>query len=331
MQPHLGLADATYDALCDSVDTVLHNGALVNHALTYPQLFEPNVLGTVELIRLCLRRRKKALTFVSTVGVPAGADHTVTETETGSMLWQQRPIDQGYASGYGTSKWAAEVLLEQLAEVHGIPVNVVRSGMIMAHTRLRGQVNTTDFVTRLLTGLIHTGVRPPSFYGQDGRHHFDGIPVDVVAASISAIARKERRGHQLFHAINTHDDAFSLDSFADAIASAGYPIHPADSYEAWYKQFSAGLKQLERSVRDTTPYPILFQWQAPADSPGDTPMTNVRFRERVRRLTSYGDIPQLDEAFMHTTLRHMVARGLVPEAPSARKGAERSRAALPSI
>ena len=35
--------------LATSVDAMVHNGALVNHAFTYEQLFEPNVLGSVEV------------------------------------------------------------------------------------------------------------------------------------------------------------------------------------------------------------------------------------------------------------------------------------------
>ncbi len=38
-----------YQQLCSDVDTIIHNGALVNHAYSYEQLFEPNVLGTVEV------------------------------------------------------------------------------------------------------------------------------------------------------------------------------------------------------------------------------------------------------------------------------------------
>ena len=41
-----------YQQLCSEVDTIVHNGALVNHAYSYEQLFEPNVLGTVEVSSL---------------------------------------------------------------------------------------------------------------------------------------------------------------------------------------------------------------------------------------------------------------------------------------
>ena len=51
-QPNLGLEEGVYQQLCSDVDTVVHNGALVNHAYSYEQLFEPNVLGTVEVSTL---------------------------------------------------------------------------------------------------------------------------------------------------------------------------------------------------------------------------------------------------------------------------------------
>jgi len=48
-KPNLGLKPDVYRELAQSLDTVIHNGALVNHAFTYEQLFEPNVLGSLEV------------------------------------------------------------------------------------------------------------------------------------------------------------------------------------------------------------------------------------------------------------------------------------------
>ena len=48
-RPRLGLKPDVYQELAQSLDTVIHNGALVNHAFTYEQLFEPNVLGSLEV------------------------------------------------------------------------------------------------------------------------------------------------------------------------------------------------------------------------------------------------------------------------------------------
>ena len=56
-QPNLGLKSEVYSRLEQSLDTIIHNGALVNHALSYEQLFEPNVLGSLE-VRQCAPTRK---------------------------------------------------------------------------------------------------------------------------------------------------------------------------------------------------------------------------------------------------------------------------------
>ena len=64
-KPSLGLEPDVYASLAAEVDTVVHNGALVNHAYSYQQQFEPNVLGTVEVRALGtgfkVRRRHEPL------------------------------------------------------------------------------------------------------------------------------------------------------------------------------------------------------------------------------------------------------------------------------
>ena len=52
-------------ALAASVDTIIHNEALTDYSLPYRKLFRPNVLGTVNVIRLALTLRAKALAFIS--------------------------------------------------------------------------------------------------------------------------------------------------------------------------------------------------------------------------------------------------------------------------
>ncbi len=55
----------------------------------------------VQVMRLALNKRKKALGFLSTVGVVAGLDHpeAVLESEDGPSLCSEHPGDGGYAVG----------------------------------------------------------------------------------------------------------------------------------------------------------------------------------------------------------------------------------------
>jgi nucleoside-diphosphate-sugar epimerase len=98
---NLGLKPEVYARLAAEVDTIVHNGALVNHAFSYRQLFEPNVLGTVEVMKLAVATRIKALTFISSVGVAGGLDHPapMSEEEVGTKLCTEHPGDGGYALG----------------------------------------------------------------------------------------------------------------------------------------------------------------------------------------------------------------------------------------
>ena len=61
MKPRFGLEDEVYTRLEEEVDPIVHNGALVNHALGYEQLFEPNVLGTLAVLRLAIAHRLKSI------------------------------------------------------------------------------------------------------------------------------------------------------------------------------------------------------------------------------------------------------------------------------
>lgn len=45
-QPHLGLSEEVWERLSLTLDTIMHAGALVNHAFSYEDLYLPNVLGT---------------------------------------------------------------------------------------------------------------------------------------------------------------------------------------------------------------------------------------------------------------------------------------------
>jgi fatty acid CoA ligase FadD9 len=325
MKPRFGLPDAVYDRLCDEVDGIVHNGALVNHAFSYRDLFEPNVLGTVEIIRLALRRRLKPIGYVSTVGVASGLDRRdpVREDEDGRSLWKERPIDGGYAVGYATSKWAGEVLLHDLADRFGVPVSVFRCSMIMPHREYVGQVNTGDFLTRLLVGLVDTGVAPRSFYADvAGPHHFDGLPVDFVSRSIASISGDHREGYATFHVTNPHwDDGVSLDAMAEWIRTAGYKVKQIDEYGRWLEAFRARLEALSPAQKQRSPLPILHQWAQPMhrEQRFDTRRIEQRLHEIASRpgAQPFVGIPRLTETYIHKYLNDMVAARLI-EGPGRR-------------
>ncbi|MUM19303.1 AMP-binding protein [Mycobacterium sp. CBMA271] len=298
----LGLTQDVWRKLATDVDLIVHSGALVNHVLPYSQLFGPNVAGTAEIIKLALSERLKPVTYLSTVGI---ADQIpVTQFEEDSdvrVMSAVREINDGYANGYGNSKWAGEVLLREAHDLAGLPVRVFRSDMILAHSRYHGQLNVTDVFTRTIQSLLLTGVAPKSFYELDAdgnrqRAHYDGVPGDFTAASITAIGGVGVvDGYRSFDVFNPHHDGVSLDTFVDWLIEAGYKIVRIDDYAQWLSRFETALKSLPEQQRQQSVLPLLKMYEKPQLAIDGSALPTAEFSGAVREaeVGGGGEIPHV--------------------------------------
>ncbi len=330
-RPQLGLSNANYDRLAREVDTVLHAGALVNHALTYRHLFEPNVFGTVEILRLALKHRPKRVNYISTIGIMDASNpiEGLLETEDVRTLWPERELSTDYASGYGNSKWASEVLIRNFYDQYHFPVNVFRPDMIMPSEVFRSQINVPDLLTRLLCSVIYTGIVPQSFYEANGqgsgdslKPHFDGMPVGFIASAITRICCDVgQQKYSTYNISNPHwNDGISLDRIMDWVESGGYPLKRMNNYYEWYIQIREKLKVLSTKDEKRSQYsslPILNQWEKPLPFSDGREVDATEFRKKVRQLKPAGvtDIPYLTENFIHKYLADMVDLELIGPPP----------------
>jgi len=316
--PHLGLDTATWRRLAETVDLIVDPAALVNHLLPYPELFGPNVVGTAELLALALSSRMKPIAYVSSVGV--GAATLTGELEEDAdirELCPSRPVDDHYASGYATSKWASEVLLRDAHARFGLPVSVFRCDMLMAEPRYRGQLNVPDLVTRLILSLAATGVAPESFYVPDAdggraRSHFDGLPVDFVAEAIASLAT-HGEGFRTYNVVNPHDDGIGLDEYADWIDAAGYPLERIADHGAWFDRFEMALQNLPEAQRKASVLPIIDtqRHQLPPQRGTFAPADRFGAAVAEAQIGVHGAIPHIDEAIIAKYLTDLEALGLL--------------------
>lgn len=301
-EPQLGLDDRTWQRLSEEVDVIVHAGALVNHVLPYNHLFDANVVGTAELIRLALTDRIKPFTYISSVAVATSRDGQPAldeDSDVRSAIPVQR-VAEGYASGYATSKWAGEVLLREAHERCGLPVTTFRSNMILAHSRYQGQLNVPDAFTRLLFSLISTGIAPHSFYrtvdaGEPRRAHYDGLPVDFTAAAVVALSARAETTYETFSLVNPHDDGVSLDTFVDWLNEAGHPIRRVADYDGWFSRFEAALRALPEKQRQHSLLPLLHGYAQPEEIVQGSAIPSARFRAAVRDagVGPAGDVPHV--------------------------------------
>ncbi|MFI8962651.1 carboxylic acid reductase [Streptomyces sp. NPDC053493] len=308
-QPRLGLDEETWDRLAGEVDLIVHAGALVNHVLPYTELFEANVLGTAEIVRLALTRRMKAVTYISSVAVATARQDlpALDESADVRLAMPVQPVDGGYAGGYATSKWAGEVLLREAHDLCGLPVTTFRSNMILAHSRYGGQLNVPDMFSRLLFSVLATGIAPRSFYRADAadapasaaRAHYDGLPVDFTAAAVVALGAGLRAdgaaGYRTFSLVNPNDDGVSLDTITDWLTELGHRVERVEDHADWYVRFEAAMRALPEAQRQHSALPILHGFERPEQPVAGSVIPSDRFRAEVRAgaIAGHTDIPSL--------------------------------------
>ncbi|OBF19238.1 oxidoreductase [Mycobacterium kubicae] len=320
-EPNLGLDQATWERLAQTVDMIVHPAALVNHVLPYDQLFGPNVVGTAELIRLAITARIKPVTYLSTVAVampvPAGKFDEDGDIREISAV---RPVDSSYANGYANSKWAGEVLLREAHDLCGLPVAVFRSDMILAHSQFAGQLNVPDMFTRLIFSLLVTGIAPWSFYqsddpGRRARAHYDGLPADFVAESVTTLGEDSAEAgmYRSFDVMNPHDDGVSLDVFVDWLIAAGHDIRRIDDYDQWRGRFETALRALPDKQRQYSVLPLLEAYRQPERPLRGAPAPTDVFREAVQaaKIGPDQDIPHLSPALIDKYVADLQLLGLI--------------------
>ncbi|KUI19979.1 carboxylic acid reductase [Mycobacterium sp. GA-2829] len=326
-EPNLGLAQDVWQRLADTVDLIVDPAALVNHVLPYSQLFGPNVVGTAELIRLALTTRIKPFTYVSTIGVGAGIEPgRFTEDDDIRVASASRIVDDnpttGYANGYGNSKWAGEVLLREAHELCGLPVAVFRCDMILADTTYAGQLNLPDMFTRMMLSLVATGIAPKSFYELDSdgnrqRSHYDGLPVEFIAESISTLGAQavseSGAGFATYHVMNPYDDGIGLDEFVDWLVDAGYRIDRIDDYATWLQRFETAVRGLPDRTRQYSLLPLLHNYQRPSYPINGSIAPTDRFRAAVQeaKIGPDKDIPHVTPAVIVKYATDLELLGLV--------------------
>jgi fatty acid CoA ligase FadD9 len=313
------LDKATWQRLADTVDFIVDPAALVNHVLPYSELFGPNALGTAELIRIALTTKIKPFAYVSTIGVGDQIEPgTFVEDADVRTMSATRAINDSYANGYGTSKWAGEVLLREAHDLAGLPVSVFRCDMILADTTYAGQLNLPDMFTRMMFSLVATGIAPGSFYQLDAEgkrqaSHYDGLPVEFIAEAISTLGAHVQDGFATYHVMNPYDDGIGMDTFVDWLVEAGYKIERVDDYAEWLSRFETTLRGLPDRQRQASLLPLLHNYQHP-ETPlnGSIAPTEV-FRAAVQdaKIGADKDIPHVSAPVIVKYITDLQLLGLI--------------------
>jgi thioester reductase-like protein len=168
-EPHLGIGEAAFQRLAESIDAIVHNGALVNYVRTYDALRPANVGGTWELLRLAMTSHRKAFHLVSSTFIYGWSTLPVVGE------WDANEAMSGLDFGYSQTKWVAEQLVLE-AQRQGLDVRIYRPSLI-SPTRA-GFGSSEDILVRLTAFMIQHGVAVNAY------NQISLLPADLVADHI---------------------------------------------------------------------------------------------------------------------------------------------------
>ncbi len=227
-KPYFGLSSAAFKTLANTVESIFHSGAWVNHVYPYDMLKATNVDGTEEVLRLATTEKIKPVHHIS-----------ILNTDSVSQADFSR-LASGREYGYALSKYAAEKMIN-LADDRGIPTSVHRLGMVSGDQH--GASNTHDRICLLIKGCIELGAIPNSL-GLAQICSPTLTPVDFVAKAIVSLCKHSSHLSQQFDIISPRPMDWS--ELIAALVEFGYVIDVLTLYQ-WQSRLSQQARENPQS------------------------------------------------------------------------------------
>jgi thioester reductase-like protein len=290
--PRLGLSEAAWSQLAETMDTIVHNAALVDYVLDYQALRAANVEATRELIALAHTSRRKQLNFISSTTIFGWSD------KRNLYEHDSNPEMLGLDFGYAQTKWVSEQLVLQARE-QGVDATIYRPAFLTASTAAFG--HSSDIVVRLLSFMIKYGIAPNA----DIQLSF--MPVDIAAHNIVTVMTSPDSDEPVFHV--TVDEYYNIVDVTKQInKDYGVLFQYVDLAE-----FSRQMKNLSSAADPVFP---LVDFVARAHSKvvvmEGKRYRNTAFRQAIDR--SVSGVPQagLQETVSYL-MAYLKAQGVTPQ------------------
>lgn len=251
---NLGLTASTFSDLAEWTDTIFHNGAHINWSQPYELHRGPNVIGTLDCIRLAVTTRVKSLHHVSSAGVTGpvrafGSRDRIMEDVDMSDFQESLPYDLGYTQ----SKWVGDKMVLTMQK-KGLPAVVYRPGFIMGDG-VRSKIQHSDFMSRFFRGCLQLGYRP-SLPGQTKAV----VTPDFCSAAIVHIASNPVNYGHAFHVVpQSPEEDLHLDTAWTILGKIGYACS-AVPYKEWIELMATNANVLQNplfSLLPTLQEPVL--------------------------------------------------------------------------
>ena len=311
-KPLFGLNFDCFDLLAMKLSgsnngVIYHCGALVNSVLPYSQLKAPNVLGTIEVLRLSIQAGVIPIHHVSTLSVFPDGDYAQAVTEI-STLGSASHLKEGYA----ISKCVADQVLIYAFQHHNLPITIYRPGRITGDSS-KGITSVEDVMCRMTKGCLQLGYAPELDW------LLDMTPVDFVSNAIVALSKHQTfspciGGSQLcptYHLCNNSPIHWS--NFVKWINKYGYTLALV-AYQEWREKLITVCRAAEKSgIVGNALQPVLSIFGNSSEAMGTTktmPKFDASFS--FSKLAKYSiSCPLIDENLLSLYFQFYISSGFL--------------------
>lgn len=223
-QDLLGIERNQYDFLCENIDVIYHNGAVLNFIYPYETLKNINVKGTISTLEMACTGKMKYYNYISSYSVYMNPSHfgkTVLEDD-------ELKDCKGYPLAYTESKWVCEKIIRE-ARAKGLKASIYRPGDITGSVET-GIWKYSDMVSRIVKSILKYKTYPQ----WDKKMYM--TTVDYIAEAVVNISKEEKNYNKAYNIIN--NNYLSIERLADFIKECGYNLK-----EISYDEFKNHLAQ----------------------------------------------------------------------------------------
>jgi long-chain acyl-CoA synthetase len=202
--PHLGLKEADYLSLIESVTQVIHTAADWR-LVSLDEIRRTNVQGTENVLEIAKEANKRhhfeRFSHISTAYVAGGRTGEVSETELTDKF--------GFFTNYEHSKYEGELLVQEAK--NELPISVFRPSMIVGDSQT-GAIKTFNTFYYPLK-LYLTGKRRFMPVGRSLR--INVIPVDYVAEAVTKLTFDPNAVGLTFHLVTPDQSLITVGELLD--------------------------------------------------------------------------------------------------------------------
>ncbi|CCE61428.1 hypothetical protein TPHA_0A03520 [Tetrapisispora phaffii CBS 4417] len=247
-----GLKEDKWVNLCDTIDIIIHNGALVHWVFPYEKMRDPNVISTINVMSLASYKKPKFFTFVSSTSVLDTehyyklSDDIVSKgasglSESDSLMGSAT----GLSNGYGQTKWVAEYLVREAGK-RGLRGCIVRPGYVTGESK-SGFSNTDDFLLRFVKSSIQLGEIP------NIENTVNMVPVDHVARITVATSLNPPSDSGITVTHVTGHPRMKFKDYLFSLRNYGYHVKISE-YDEWCQSLKTSIMDKHE---DNALFPLL--------------------------------------------------------------------------